>query len=153
MGASPCSQKKVGDISISYVSKQWEEEKGHAACHGVFQVTHIEGSAAGMALDIGLRWPKVLCNFCRREGKTWPGGAKTCQTQSNIEINISADILWRLFIYKTWKHLWEKDLWNSQIFLYLSGMKTEQCAGVRYPAESFIGTTGLCVSVGRQINW
>lgn len=98
------SLSRKSNISTSYVPKAMEKKRSFVQSSiEYFQVTKVEGSTAEMPCDIGLLWPKVLCNFGRREGKRWPGWAKTCQTQSNIEINISADKIWWLFVYETWK--------------------------------------------------
>lgn len=45
------------------------------------------------------------------------------------------------------KHLWEREQWSAPIFLYLSKMKTELCAGVRRFVKGFRGTSVLPVTV------
>lgn len=48
---------------------------------------------------------------------------------------------------KLGKHLWERDQGRAPIFLYLSKVKTELCAGVRHFVKGFSGTSVLFVTV------
>lgn len=60
---------------------------------------------------------------------TW--SAKTCQTPSDTEINISADKIRRIFVWNLENTYGKGTSEAPIIFLYLSKGKTELCAGVR----------------------
>lgn len=56
--------------------------------------------------DPAVRWPSLTWGFMQllqKGRKTRPGGAETCQTQRDFEINISADKIRRLFVCATYK--------------------------------------------------
>ena len=127
--------------------KQGKEDKVCAVCHGAFQATKVEGSAADATSRVAFSDLKVYATFAEGKEKKWPGWAKTCQILGDAEISISTDKIGGYLSMKFGKHLWERDWWSAHVFLYLSEGKTELYADVTYFVTGFGGTRWLYVTV------